>query len=96
MYDVKWSPTHPALFASVDGGAKFDLWNLNADTEVSAVVHRHLFYIGISCTSGLVEEVLNSFEGTPKFFIVYNDLFTLLVQCRRPPRKRFPFPHRTK
>lgn len=39
VYDVKWSPTHPALFASVDGGAKFDLWNLNADTEVGTVVY---------------------------------------------------------
>lgn len=34
VYDVKWSPTHPALFASVDGNGKLDLWNLNNDTEV--------------------------------------------------------------
>jgi dynein intermediate chain len=37
VYDVKWSPTHPALFAAVDGGGKFDLWNLNVDTEVPVV-----------------------------------------------------------
>lgn len=37
MYDVKWSPTHPALFGAVDGNGKFDLWNLNADTEVSSL-----------------------------------------------------------
>lgn len=34
VYDVKWHPTHPALFATVDGSGKFDLWNLNTDTEV--------------------------------------------------------------
>lgn len=34
VYDVKWSPSHPALFGSVDGTGQFDLWNLNADTEV--------------------------------------------------------------
>ncbi|KAI8393869.1 WD40-repeat-containing domain protein [Radiomyces spectabilis] len=33
IYDVKWSPSHPALFASIDGAGQFDLWNLNADTE---------------------------------------------------------------
>ncbi|KAJ2964819.1 hypothetical protein NQZ79_g365 [Umbelopsis isabellina] len=41
VYDVKWSPTHPALFGAVDGNGKFDLWNLNTDTEepyVSTVV----------------------------------------------------------
>jgi dynein intermediate chain len=34
VYDVKWHPTHPALFGSVDGAGKFDLWDLNVDTEV--------------------------------------------------------------
>lgn len=35
VYDVKWHPAHPALFGTVDGSGKFDLWNLNADTEVT-------------------------------------------------------------
>lgn len=35
VYDVMWSPTHPALFACVDGMGRLDLWNLNNDTEVS-------------------------------------------------------------
>ena len=35
IYDVAWSPTHPALFATVDGTGRLDLWNLNNDTEVS-------------------------------------------------------------
>ncbi|XP_058061554.1 cytoplasmic dynein 1 intermediate chain-like isoform X12 [Anopheles bellator] len=34
VMDVAWSPTHPALFAGVDGGGRLDLWNLNQDTEV--------------------------------------------------------------
>uniref|UniRef100_A0A668T2H4 Dynein, cytoplasmic 1, intermediate chain 2a n=1 Tax=Oreochromis aureus TaxID=47969 RepID=A0A668T2H4_OREAU len=33
VYDVMWSPTHPALFACVDGVGHLDLWNLNNDTE---------------------------------------------------------------
>ncbi|KAF8998561.1 WD40-repeat-containing domain protein [Cyathus striatus] len=37
VYDVKWHPNHPALFGMVDGSGKFDLWNLNTDTEVPAV-----------------------------------------------------------
>lgn len=37
VYDVAWSPSHPALFASVDGSGRLDLWNLNQDTEVPMV-----------------------------------------------------------
>ena len=33
MCDVKWSPTHSALFGTVARISRFDLWNLNADTE---------------------------------------------------------------
>lgn len=32
--DVAWCPINPALFASVDGSGRLDLWNLNQDTEV--------------------------------------------------------------
>ncbi|XP_050681129.1 cytoplasmic dynein 1 intermediate chain isoform X5 [Leptidea sinapis] len=32
--DARWSPVHPALFATVDAGGKLVLWNLNRDTEV--------------------------------------------------------------
>ena len=35
VFDVKWHPNHPAVFGTVDGTGKFDLWNLNQDTEVS-------------------------------------------------------------
>ncbi|XP_074593499.1 dynein, cytoplasmic 1, intermediate chain 2a-like isoform X2 [Brevipalpus obovatus] len=34
VYDVRWSPLHPALFATVDGMGRADVWNLNNDTEL--------------------------------------------------------------
>ncbi|CAG8606043.1 17884_t:CDS:10 [Rhizophagus irregularis] len=34
IYDVKWSPTNPAVFGCVDGKGNFSLWNINTDTEV--------------------------------------------------------------
>ena len=34
MYDVQWSTINPALFATVDGTGRLDLWNLINDTEV--------------------------------------------------------------
>lgn len=37
VYDVKWSPIHPALFACVDGMGRLDVWNLNNDTELPTV-----------------------------------------------------------
>lgn len=37
VYDVQWSPTHPSVFATVDGSGKFDLWNINLDSEVPTV-----------------------------------------------------------
>ncbi|ORX94506.1 WD40 repeat-like protein [Basidiobolus meristosporus CBS 931.73] len=37
VYDVKWSPSHPSVFAAVDASGHFDLWNLNSDTEVPTV-----------------------------------------------------------
>lgn len=36
VYDARWSPIHPAVFASVDGTGRLDVWNLNGDTEVPA------------------------------------------------------------
>ncbi|CAB3990069.1 cytoplasmic dynein 1 intermediate chain 2 isoform X5, partial [Paramuricea clavata] len=34
VYDVQWSPIHPAVFATVNGLGRLDLWNLNNDTEI--------------------------------------------------------------
>ena len=36
VYDVSWSPLHPALFTAVDGTGRLDVWNLNSETEVPA------------------------------------------------------------
>eukprot|EP00929_Paragymnodinium_shiwhaense_P087068 TRINITY_DN47377_c0_g1_i1.p1 TRINITY_DN47377_c0_g1~~TRINITY_DN47377_c0_g1_i1.p1 ORF type:complete len:664 (+),score=149.82 TRINITY_DN47377_c0_g1_i1:162-2153(+) len=33
VYDARWHPTHPAVFASVDGEGHVDLWNLNRNLE---------------------------------------------------------------
>lgn len=38
VVDVRWSPTHPALFAAADASGRIDLWNLNRDTEVCSVI----------------------------------------------------------
>ncbi|KAJ3340563.1 hypothetical protein HDU93_006856 [Gonapodya sp. JEL0774] len=35
--DVRWSPLHPAVFATVDGSGRMDLYNLNAEIEVPVV-----------------------------------------------------------
>jgi dynein intermediate chain len=34
VFDVAWSPSHPAVFGTVDGSGNLDLWNLNVDTEL--------------------------------------------------------------
>ncbi|CAJ0586000.1 unnamed protein product, partial [Mesorhabditis spiculigera] len=33
VYDVQWSPVHPALFATIDADGTLCLWNLNEDIE---------------------------------------------------------------
>lgn len=35
IYDVKWCPTHPALFATADGTGNLDFWNVNEETEIA-------------------------------------------------------------
>jgi dynein intermediate chain, cytosolic len=35
--DVRWSPTHPALFAVVDGAGAISFWNIIKDIEVPAL-----------------------------------------------------------
>ena len=34
VYDVKWSPQHPSLFAAADGAGYLSLWNVNIDQEM--------------------------------------------------------------
>lgn len=40
VLDARWHPAHPALFGSVDASGKFDIWNLNSDTEVRHDQHK--------------------------------------------------------
>lgn len=41
VYDVAWSPTHPSMFALVDGGGNLDLWNLGADVDAPIARMHH-------------------------------------------------------
>ncbi|PIA14438.1 WD40 repeat-like protein, partial [Coemansia reversa NRRL 1564] len=34
VYDARWSPVHPSVFASADGTGRLALWNLNHDIEL--------------------------------------------------------------
>lgn len=34
IYDAKWSPVRPGIFACVDGGGSLEIWDVNADIEV--------------------------------------------------------------
>ncbi|KAL8684585.1 MAG: hypothetical protein Q9218_008231, partial [Villophora microphyllina] len=34
VYDAKWSPSKPGVFASVDGGGNLEVWDLTIDTEI--------------------------------------------------------------
>lgn len=36
IYDVKWSPVRPGIFAVVDGAGVLEVWDLNHDIEVPA------------------------------------------------------------
>lgn len=36
VYDAKWSPVRPSIFACVDGAGSLEIWDINADLEVPA------------------------------------------------------------
>jgi dynein intermediate chain len=37
IFDVQWSPVHPALFATGDGTGRLDLWNISGEADVPEV-----------------------------------------------------------
>lgn len=41
VYDVRWHPSHPAVFSTVDGEGNVDLWNLNRNLEEPVVRCEH-------------------------------------------------------
>ncbi len=61
VYDVAWSPIHPALFVAVDGTGSMDLWNINRDletplvrTNVSKRALNRVAWSLVSCCEGFV------------------------------------------
>lgn len=40
VYDARWAPTHPAVFATADGSGYLDVWDANEDTEVPIIKAR--------------------------------------------------------
>lgn len=36
LYDVRWSPVHPQLFATADGNGRLDIWNTTSEAELPA------------------------------------------------------------
>ncbi|CAI2733588.1 unnamed protein product [Schistosoma spindalis] len=63
VYDVCWSPIHPAVFSAVDGTGNLDIWDMNQDAEIP-VARRKLGVssnvdTSSSSSSGLVGVALN-------------------------------------
>ncbi|KAH8862907.1 Cytoplasmic dynein 1 intermediate chain 2 [Schistosoma japonicum] len=63
VYDVCWSPVHPAVFSAVDGTGNLDVWDMNQDAEIP-VTRRKLGLssnvdTSTSSSSGLVGVALN-------------------------------------
>ncbi|GMT11580.1 hypothetical protein PFISCL1PPCAC_2877 [Pristionchus fissidentatus] len=54
VYDVAWSPTHPAVFASIDTEGNLFLWNLNEDVE-GPVTRLRLTRGGVGGTEEVVD-----------------------------------------
>uniref|UniRef100_A0A8C1TIN6 Dynein, cytoplasmic 1, intermediate chain 1 n=1 Tax=Cyprinus carpio TaxID=7962 RepID=A0A8C1TIN6_CYPCA len=80
VYDVMWSPVHPALFATVDGNGRLDLWNLNNYTEVpsaSVTVEGGCALNRVRWSSGGREVAVGDSEGRlwiyDSLFVFYHD-----------------------
>ena len=50
VYDVKWSPVRPAVFAAVNGAGSLEIWDLNASTESPAAVASRSWGVDSSTT----------------------------------------------
>jgi len=58
VFDVQWSPVHPAVFASGDGTGKLDVWNLTNDTDVP------IYSIQVEKDKGAISKIKWSPDGT--------------------------------
>jgi WD40 repeat protein len=56
VYDVRWSPVHPSVFATVNGEGYFDVWNLNMETEVR-IIFFFYFFLFFTCGFFLIFHV---------------------------------------
>ncbi|KAK4047408.1 hypothetical protein OIV83_005455 [Microbotryomycetes sp. JL201] len=59
VYDARWHPHHPAVFASVDGAGKLNFWNINVDTEVPVLS----ILVGVAGPKGLNKVAWNKKDG---------------------------------
>uniref|UniRef100_A0A673LTS4 Cytoplasmic dynein 1 intermediate chain 2-like n=1 Tax=Sinocyclocheilus rhinocerous TaxID=307959 RepID=A0A673LTS4_9TELE len=75
VYDVMWSPVHPALFACVDGLGRVDLWNLNNDTEMT---HTTIACLSERGASGATEGLCHSADR--QIAVPRNDEWTRFVR----------------
>ena len=56
VFDVKWSPMHPSVFASCDAEGYVDIWNLNTDMENPAIHYKK--------NDGIIHRLDWSIDGT--------------------------------
>jgi dynein intermediate chain, cytosolic len=49
IYDVEWSPVHPAIFACCDGDGFLEIWDLNRDTEGPIAVRQSSKRTALNC-----------------------------------------------
>jgi len=64
IYDVRWSPNNPALFATADGDGRVDVWNLANDSELPTA-STHVEPVMMSDSSKAMQPSLNKLIWTP-------------------------------
>lgn len=76
VYDVRWSPKHPYLFASVDSSGKLVFWDISKDTEIP-MCSVEASKTPLSClrwTPDGTKVVTGSLEGTIQLFNVEEEI----------------------
>lgn len=68
VYDVKWSPVKPGVFAAVDGAGALEVWDLNVETEVPVAREVPDIRLGVDgqiAGRSLASATKGSAKGTP-------------------------------
>eukprot|EP01012_Entosiphon_sulcatum_P003356 TRINITY_DN11032_c0_g2_i1.p1 TRINITY_DN11032_c0_g2~~TRINITY_DN11032_c0_g2_i1.p1 ORF type:complete len:623 (-),score=118.08 TRINITY_DN11032_c0_g2_i1:105-1973(-) len=82
VYDARWSPIHPSLFASVDGTGELQIWNLGVTMEVPVA--------RINATGGHAANQLSwSLDGR---HVAVGDLKGQIQYCEVPSSISVPAP----